>query len=63
MKMKKLVNEICESISWFKDEIPVFKKVKCGNYLDHRLEKVSYYAKEYLPVIKHYKVEQLYYKK
>lgn len=58
----QLINETCEFIASFDGEIPGSKRVECGNYLDHNLQKANNYAKEYLQVIKDYTVERLNYK-
>ena len=58
----RLINETCEFIASFDGEIPGSKRVECGNYLDHNLQKANNYAKEYLQVIKDYTVERLNYK-
>lgn len=45
----------------FEGEIPGVSSIECGNYLEHDLADAKKEAKEYLPVIENYTVEQLKY--
>ena len=47
----------------FEGEIPGTTAIECGNYLEHDLKTAKAEAKNYLPVIENYTVEQLAYKK
>lgn len=47
----------------FEGEIPGTTAIECGNYLEHDLAAAKAEAKNYLPVIENYTVEQLAYKK
>lgn len=47
----------------FEGEIPGTTAIECGNYLEHDLVAAKAEAKNYLPVIENYTVEQLAYKK
>lgn len=40
----QLVQETCEFIKSFEDEIPGSSRIECGNYLDHSLPKAKQYA-------------------
>lgn len=56
-----LIKDTCTFIKEFKGEIPGAKKIECGNYLDHNLQKANKYASEYYEIIKDYKKEMLMY--
>lgn len=56
-----LVKAAFEFLADFEGEIPGVSSIECGNYLEHDLADAKKEAKEYLPVIKNYTVEQLKY--
>ncbi len=45
----------------FEGDIPGVSSIECGNYLEHDLEDAKREAKEYIPVLYGYTVEQLKY--
>ena len=57
----KLIYEAFEFTGRFEGDIPGVSAIECGNYLEHDLADAKKEAKEYLPVIKNYTVEQLKY--
>lgn len=56
-----LLQETFDFIAHFEGEIPGSKKIECGNYLDHDLDKAKDYASEMCEVLKNWTVEQLIY--
>ena len=56
-----LVKAAFEFLADFEGEIPGVSSIECGNYLEHDLEDAKKEAKQYLPVIENYTVEQLKY--
>lgn len=56
-----LVRDAFNFLAEFEGEIPGVSSIECGNYLEHDLEDAKREAKEYLPVIENYTVEQLKY--
>ena len=58
-----LIFDAFSSLAEFRGEIPGTTAIECGNYLEHDLETAKAEAKNYLPVIENYSVEQLAYKK
>ena len=57
----RLIQESFSFISSFEGEIPGNTAVECGNYLEHDLEDAKNQAKEFLPYIANWTVEQLKY--
>jgi S-ribosylhomocysteine lyase len=62
-KAIEIVKDSMKFISEFEGEIPGTTRKECGNYLDHDLETAKRYAKDFLEVIKNWKVEDLSYEK
>lgn len=58
-----LIFDAFSFLAEFRGEIPGTTAIECGNYLEHDLETAKAEAKNYLPVIENYSVEQLAYKK
>ena len=58
-----LIFDAFSFLAEFRGEIPGTTAIECGNYLEHNLETAKAEAKNYLPVIENYSVEQLAYKK
>ena len=58
-----LIFDAFSFLAEFRGEIPGTTAIECGNYLEHDLETAKAEAKNYLPVIENYSVEQLSYKK
>ncbi len=56
-----LVKAAFKFLADFEGEIPGVSSIECGNYLEHDLVDAKKEAKEYLPVIENYTVEQLKY--
>lgn len=57
----RLIIEIFREISAFEGDIPGAAAAECGNYLDHDLAGAKQKARDFLPVIDHWNVEQLKY--
>lgn len=62
-KVISLIFDAFSFLAEFRGEIPGTTAIECGNYLEHDLETAKAEAKNYLPVIENYSVEQLSYKK
>jgi len=60
-KVIKLIKETFSFISSFNEEIPGVSQIECGNYLEHSLEKARSEAKDILPILYNYSVEDLKY--
>lgn len=58
----KLIIEIFQKIALYQGEIPGAKAKECGNYKEHDLNGAIWEAKNFLPVIEHWTVENLQYK-
>ncbi len=58
-----LIYDAFSFLADFEGEIPGTTAIECGNYLEHDLAVAKAEAKNYLPVIENYTVEQLAYKK
>ncbi len=58
-----LIYDAFSFLADFEGEIPGTTAIECGNYLEHDLAAAKAEAKNYLPVIENYTVEQLVYKK
>ena len=58
-----LIFDAFSFLAEFRGEIPGTTAIECGNYLEHNLETAKDEARNYLPVIENYSVEQLAYKK
>ena len=56
-----LIQRIMTDIANYEGEIPGNTAVECGNYLEHDLEDAKNQAKEFLPYIANWTVEQLKY--
>lgn len=57
----RLIQDIFKKIAEFKGEIPGCTAPECGNYLEHDLEDAVKEARNFLPVIEGWKVENLKY--
>ena len=56
-----LIKDAFGFLAEYEGEIPGVSSIECGNYLEHDLADAVKEAKEYLPVIENYTVEQLKY--
>ena len=56
-----LIKDAFGFLAEYEGEIPGVSSIECGNYLEHDLADAIKEAKEYLPVIENYTVEQLKY--
>lgn len=57
-----LIIEIFRKIAFYQGEIPGAKAKECGNYKEHDLNGAIWEAKNFLPVIENWTVENLQYK-
>lgn len=59
----ELIKNAYVFLEGFKGEIPGVSAIECGNYLEHNLSLAIKEAKEYLPYIENYTVDDLKYSK